>query len=225
MYTFINNPNTSKFVCRLSTIPEEKEMVFPTIKCIDWSNKIEQVNQPIKCSNIMNHYLEPIVCDWISPTIEDFEDEESYDFYREETEYIQSQEYENDDYESYQNDEDTSIFLNPMGETVCFNQYDFVQKIHEQKCSSCLSIQPDNVLYQICHNEHFFCSECLYQEKMQSQRQNTEWQRQKRNNNNPTISHYEFTCPTCNTCEKLNFNVMIDYNQENEEVEIIIAHK
>ena len=229
----------------LSTIPEEKTMSFNIETEMTSSFNINSTNswaiiienEKTQLNNIITEYnrlqtFVPTVCNWYQSN-DEFEDTEEYNDFEDDEdieEYSQEDDcrcgvYNYRHSESLHCEEDTSSFLDINGNIVRYGQ----DNLSEPEgciplCSMCLSVQPDNILLTSCRNDHYLCSECFYQEKMQKQRQNAEYQRQQRTSHNETpVCRYQFECPCCHQEEQLDFN--IQHDREYENFEIIQAYK
>lgn len=203
-----------KLISNLHPIQENKSMLFSTNNT--WYNN---PTSEISCINPLD--FKPIVCNWFENEIDSIDSLDSN---------LEDDRCHCDIYNSYHDNEyhheqNTSCFPNPLGETVYFDQDDIYEELDIQICSLCDSIQDDNILFICCRNKHYLCSECFYNEKNKAQRQNIEFELYQRNGiqKNETFSKYEFICSSCNTIEKLNFNIIFDefYN----DLEIIQIYK
>lgn len=153
----------------LDSIPEEKEVNFsimPSFKLqttMSWADITEIEDMGIF------HPFDPL--NW-HPTIANFlaDEEEIDDNFLNEDPFA----YEEQEQESYDPDNDISEFPNPLGQRVYFNQEPEEEK-EQEICCKCSSMQDDGILLQI-GEKTFLCTECFYQEKQNSLRQNTEYE-------------------------------------------------
>lgn len=130
---------------------------------------------------------------------------------------------DNEDTFLYDPNNDISEFPNPLGQKVYFNQGDYMIENEELEiCCLCSSLQEDSILLQI-GEKIFLCTECFYQEKQKSQRENAEYERafrQKVKN----LQKYQFICPQTGKPLKINFKVHIPTNME-DDILIVQASK
>lgn len=126
--------------------------------------------------------------------------------------------------DSREDQDEYSEFPNPSGKRVRFNQEEeIISPSCFETCCVCNDIQDDNILFECCQS-HYLCSECFYQEKSKSQRQNAEYQLQQRRGN--PCERYQFSCPECSTIQKLDFNLSAsDFIINDDEIIYITAFK
>jgi hypothetical protein len=204
------------FTKQLPSIPESIEMsTFNSISCVDWSEPIIDNELPIP--NRLS--FKPMVCNWLNDCVDD----DDIIMHNEE---CRCNLYNFPHNENIHYEEDTSFFPDPMGNIVKYGEYNSQNQIFET-CMSCDTIQDNNILIKCCRNDHYFCTECFFQEKCKAQRHNVEYELQKRRGNKESISQYQFTCPECNISERLNFSIFTEREDisDSDDIEIISAIK
>lgn len=220
---FPKDLKSRSIVNTLPTIQENREMSFNMNNTNSWQNGVQTSEFPFEFKPYDRLNFQPTICNWF----DDIDSEDNSENYSSQVCHCDAYNYHHD--EDYHYEEDTSPFLNPMGQRVRYGDYiDNDNDIGEVDpiCSSCHNIQDDNILLTCCRNQHYLCTECFYQEKRKEQRQNAEFERSQRtysNNNQEQLQRYQFVCPECDTVEKINFK--ITYPEYSHNLEIIQVYK
>lgn len=226
--TFPKDLNIQKlFKHKLATIPENQEINIPTpmssqshfpkLQTQSWASLVK--NAEFKPYNRLS--FKPTVANW-------FDDEDVSELQNRSLsdDRCSCNVYNFPHNEDLHYEEDTSFFPDVNGNIVRFNQDEDYQTLDNiEFCSHCNSIQDDNILLTCCSNQHYLCTECFLEQKTQYLRQNAEYEREQRNNpKQQKIQPYKYICPTCNTFNRLNFNIY--YGEAlNEDIVIIQAFK